>query len=233
MTPPPPAGNVRAVTRFSATAPGDPYRYGVFLRPDPRTSMAVTTVTTQLRAQFGFISAGAFPPHATLVGSQHLGRDEDAICDAVTAALAPLTSFLVVNSGVGRLRGGAVVYDIHHVADGSPNAPLVELAAAVDAAVAPLRRPADDPEPNLFDRDAFRAHLSLASHDLSVRPDLSAEVEEFIHGLGIEASATFAGDTVSLYRTRSDDWSGRYWLTLTWEHLHTWRLPLPCAGSAR
>jgi hypothetical protein len=214
------------VTRFSARQPGDPYRYGVFLRPDPRTSLAITTVTSQLRAQFGFISAGAFPPHATLVGSQHVGRDEDVIVDAVTKALAPLTSFPVVNSGIRR-HGVAIVYDIHHLADGTPNTPLVELAAAVDAAVAPLRRPADYPESNLFDRHAFRAHLSLASHDLRVRPDLIEEVEEFIHGLGIEGSPTFPADVVSLYRTRSDDWTGRYWLTLTWEHVHSWRLPRP------
>ncbi|WP_433283878.1 2'-5' RNA ligase family protein [Pseudonocardia sp. CA-142604] len=214
------------MTRFSPRQAGDPYRYGVFLRPDPRTSLAVTTVTTQLRAQFGFISADAFPPHATLVGSQHIGRDEDTIVEAVTKAVAPLTSFPVVNSGIRRLGdGGAVVYDVHHLADGTPNTPLVELAAAIDTAVAPLRRPAEDPEPNLFDRQAFRAHLSLASHDLRLRPDLSEEAEEFIHGLGVEVPPDFPAEYVSLYRTRSDDWSGRYWLTLTWTHLHTWRLP--------
>jgi hypothetical protein len=218
------------VTRFSARLSGDPYRYGVFLRPDPRTSLAVTTVSMQLRAQFGFISAGAFPPHATLVGSQHLGRDEDTIADAVTKALAPLTSFPVVNSGIRRL-GVAVVYDVHHLADATPNTPLVELATAVDTAVAPLRRPAEDPEPNQFDRHAFRAHLSLASHDLRVRPDLSEEVEEFVHGLGVETPPTFSADTVSLYRTRSDDWTGRYWLSLTWEHLRSWRLPRPQGRS--
>ncbi|WP_433282307.1 2'-5' RNA ligase family protein [Pseudonocardia xinjiangensis] len=216
------------MTRFSPAAPGDPYRYGVYLRPDPRTCLAVTTVTTALRAQFGIVSAGAFPPHATLVGSQHLGREEDVIVRAVSAALAPLASFPVVNAGVRR--PGGVIYDVHHLADGTPNLPLVQLAAAVDAAVAPLRLPADDPEPNLFDRQRFRAHLSLASHDLYERPDLTDEVEEFVRGLDIEVPATFPGDTVALYRTRSDDWSGRWWRTMTWEHLHTWRLPHSSAG---
>ena len=41
-------------------------RYGVFLRPDPATSVAVTQITGQLRAQYGLVSAGAFPPHVTL-----------------------------------------------------------------------------------------------------------------------------------------------------------------------
>ena len=44
-------------------------RYGVFLRPDPLTCASVTRITGQLRAQFGLVSAGAFPPHATLAGS--------------------------------------------------------------------------------------------------------------------------------------------------------------------
>jgi hypothetical protein len=57
-----------------------------------------------------------------------------------------------------------------------------------------------------------------------VRPDLIEEVGEFLRGLPVEPSARFAGDTVALYRTRSDDWTGRWWTTLTWEHVHTWRL---------
>ncbi|GAA1203586.1 hypothetical protein [Pseudonocardia alaniniphila] len=214
------------MTRFSPVAPGDPYRYGVYLRPDPRTCMAVTRITTHVRAQFGLVSAGAFPPHATLVGSEHLGRDEDTIVDAVTKALVPLTAFPVVNQGIRR-PGRGVIFDVHHLADGAPNTSFVELAAAVDAAVASLRIPAADPEPNRFDPATFRAHLSLASHDLYERPELGDEVEEFVRGLGVEAPAMFPGDTVDLYRTCADDWSGRWWHTLTWEHLHTWRLPAP------
>ncbi len=45
------------------------FRFGVFLRPDPKTCAAVTQITGQLRAQYGLISAGAFPPHVTLAGS--------------------------------------------------------------------------------------------------------------------------------------------------------------------
>ena len=45
------------------------FRFGVFLRPDPKTCAAVTQITNQLRAQYGLVSAGAFPPHITLAGS--------------------------------------------------------------------------------------------------------------------------------------------------------------------
>ena len=45
------------------------FRFGVFLRPDPKTCAAVTHITNQLRAQYGLVSAGAFPTHITLAGS--------------------------------------------------------------------------------------------------------------------------------------------------------------------
>ncbi|GAB2958716.1 hypothetical protein GCM10023080_018210 [Streptomyces pseudoechinosporeus] len=66
----------------------------------------------------------------------------------------------------------------------------------------------------------FRAHLSLVSHDMYVRPDLSEEAEEYVRGLPVPFPESFPGDAVTLYRTRSDDWTGRWWQTLTWEHVH-------------
>lgn len=206
-------------------APGDPFRYGVYLRPDPATCAAVTAVTAQLRAQYGIVSAGAFPPHATLVGSQHITAAPEAIVAAVTEGIAGIEAFPVNNAGIRDL-GIGFVYDVHHECDGStPNRALVELAAAVDKAVAPLGTVAANPAEHRFDRAGFHAHLSLASHDLYERPDLRDEVGEYARALPVSHPGRFDGDTVTLYRTRSEDWAGRWWRTLTWEHLHTWRLP--------
>jgi hypothetical protein len=44
------------------SVPDPDVRYGVFFTPDARTSAAVTTITGLVRAQFGLVSAGAFPP---------------------------------------------------------------------------------------------------------------------------------------------------------------------------
>lgn len=212
-------------TRRFAQAPGDPYRYGVYLRPDPATCAAVTAVTSQLRAQYGIVSAGAFPPHATLVGSRHITAPVQELAAAVTRALADAPAFTVHNAGVRR-QGVGLVYDVHHLADGiTPNSAFVDLAARVDKAVTPLESPAPNPARHPFDRDTFRAHLSLVSHDMYERPDLSDEVAEYVDGLPVSFPDHFPGDTVTLYRTRSDDWTGRWWQTLTWEHVHTWRLP--------
>ncbi|MET8981367.1 2'-5' RNA ligase family protein [Streptomyces sp. NPDC004539] len=207
-----------------AQAPGDPYRYGVYLRPDPATCAAVTTVTAQLRAQYGLVSAGAFPPHATLVGSRHLPVAEELIVDAVSAAVADVPAFTVHNAGVRRM-GVGLVYDVHHLADGTtPNTAFTALAARVDAAVLPLETPAPNPAPHPFDEARFRAHLSLLSHDMYVRPELYEEVEQYVLGLPVPFPPAFPGDTVALYRTRSEDWSGRWWTTLSWEHVRSWRL---------
>lgn len=209
--------------RFAA-APGDPYRWGVYLRPDPRTCSLVTTLTGQLRAQYGLVSAGAFPPHATLVGSQHVVSPAATIVAALDAAVRDRPAFDVHNAGIAAM-GVGFVYDVHHLADGvTPNAALVDLAAAVDAALAPLVTPAPNPNPHTLDVEHFRAHLSLASHDLYQWPHLHDEVQEYLQGVPADPPSTFRGDTVALYRTRSDDWTGRWWRTLTWEHAHTWRL---------
>ena len=55
--------------REGRTLVDNQFRFGVFLRPDPKTCAAVTQITSQLRAQYGLVSAGAFPPHITLAGS--------------------------------------------------------------------------------------------------------------------------------------------------------------------
>jgi len=201
----------------------DPWRWGVYLRPDPRTCRAVTVVTDQLRAQFGLLSAGAFPPHATLVGSQPFGSSEAAVVEALDDLLEGRSAFDVHNAGV-RGQGIGFVYDVHERADGTVNDDLVALAADVERVVAPFRRPMGVPLPNDYEPDLFHAHLSLASHDLYGRPDLHDEVGEFVHELGVDVPTGFVGDTVVMYRTASPDWSGRWWRTMTWEHVRTWKL---------
>jgi len=51
----------RRVSRRFAAARSDPYRRGVYLRPDPHTCSLVTALTGRLRAQYGLVSAGASP----------------------------------------------------------------------------------------------------------------------------------------------------------------------------
>jgi hypothetical protein len=191
-------------------------RYGVFLRPDPRTCAAVTRISGQLRAQYGLVSAGAFPPHATLAGSLPLAGPEAELIFSLRAALAGLTPFPVRNHGLAWLNGG-LIYDVH-------DAPMTDLAAAVDAAVRPLLGPAAGLAADSFERERWHAHLSLGSHDLAARPDLHEEVEEYVRGLAVEVPAEFTAEHVALYRLEHESWQGAWWRAMAWEHVRSWRL---------
>lgn len=191
-------------------------RYGVFLRPDPQTCAAVTRISGQLRAQYGLVSAGAFPPHATLAGSLPLAGPEAELIFSLHAALARLAPCTVRNHGLGWLNDG-LIYDVH-------DEPLTELAAAVDAAVRPLLGPAPGLAADTFDRERWHAHLSLGSHDLAARPDLHDEVEAYVRGLAVEVPAEFAAEHLALYRLEHESWTGAWWRAMEWEHVRSWRL---------
>lgn len=200
-------------------------RFGVFLRPDPATCAAVTTVTGQLRAQYGLVSAGAFPPHVTLAGSLPVTRHEAELVAVLDAVMGSTAAFPVRNRGVSRL-GSVLVYDVHRLGD-QPNQLLVDLAAAVDAAVRPLltEPPAGQLPADVHDPERWRGHVSLATHELITRPELLAEVEAYVHGLGVAVPASFTADTVGLYRFHHRNWTGAWWEDMSWEYVRGWTLP--------
>ena len=200
----------------------DIVHHGVFLRPDARTCVAVTAVTGQLRAQYGLVSANAFPPHVTLAGSLSVAVPEPQLIAALAGAVRGVAPFPVVNRGVVRLYGG-LSYDVHPER-GGPDAPLPGLAAAVDTAIRPLLAGPAGLDPVLYRPDSWHAHLSLASHDLDEGSDLFDEVEAFVDALGVAAPASFAADTVAVYRFHHDSWTGAWWRTMRWEHVRSLRL---------
>jgi len=200
-------------------------RYGVFLIPDPQTGVAVTRITGQLRAQYGLVSASAFPPHVTLVGSLPLaGEDAAALAGVLDGVLGSRTSFPVSNAGIGWL-GGSLIYDVHH-RHGTPNAPLIDLAAAVDAAVRPLLSPTAPGTLAADVRESSRwhGHFSLASHDLETRPELRDEVQAYAEGLGVDVPQEFDARVIAVYEFRHSTWSGPWWADMRWTHLRSWHL---------
>ena len=199
-------------------------RYGVFLRPDPRTCAAVTRITDQLRAQYGFVSAGAFPPHATLVGSLPLARPVADLIETLDGVLAPIGPFEIENSGV-TVMGRVIVYDVHSI-DHRPNGALLDLAARVDTAVRTLlaEPPTGSLPADVRTADRWHGHLSLASHDLYGREELRAEVLDYVNGLGVPCPPRFTAEVVALYRFEHSTWTGQWWHDLTWSHVRSWQL---------
>ena len=203
-------------------------RYGVFLVPDPRVCAAVTAVTTQIEAQYGLVSARAFPPHVTLAGSLPLAGEPTAALATLLAALdgvaAGRSGFPLACSGIAML-GNSVVYDVHSLA-GATNPALLDLVAAVDAGVTPLLGPT---ERGSLAADVRRpgdwhGHLSLASHELDERPDLRDEVLAYARALDVPVPATSRAAVLALYRFDHPDWRGRWWTDLRWTHVRSWHL---------
>ncbi|MCG7286405.1 2'-5' RNA ligase family protein [Cellulomonas sp. ACRRI] len=201
--------------------------YGVFLIPDPATSAAVTSITLSVERQFGFVSAGRFPPHATLAGSVPIRADVPDIVAALDPVLRDRPGFAVHHSGIVR-HGAAVTYDVDRLPDGTRNLALADLAADVNAALAPLAHAIDALLVSPFRPGLFRAHISLASHEMNTQPDLADQVEAFVRAVPAPAvPASFPATLVGLYEFRSAGWTGHWWETLTWRHLRTWRLADP------
>jgi hypothetical protein len=199
------------------------FRFGVFLRPDPKTCAAVTQITTQLRAQYGLISASAFPPHVTLAGSLPVVVPLAELIQLIGFVLRRAPRFTVQNLGVRRLGDSALGYDVSAL-DGAPNRRLNDLAGAVDSVVRPLLGPSGSLPPDLYEPDGWMPHISLVSHELRIRADLREEVEDYLNGLGIIPPASFLADTVTLYRFAHNTWTGTWWRDMRWEHVRSWRL---------
>ncbi|MEU1802269.1 2'-5' RNA ligase family protein [Streptomyces sp. NPDC019937] len=206
------------------TATSTEIRYGIYLRPDPATCWTVTQVTHALNKQFGLVSAGAFPPHATLIGNLFTHATEAELISGLDPVFANVEPFPVYNSGIARTGPGTYDYNINLDATGTkPNEPLGRVAGAVAEAVAPLSVPVDDFLVTPVAENTFAAHLSLASHDLLVDNRLTDEVGEFLAGLPLQPPASFVARWYSLFEFQAD-WSGHWWQNMSWRHLHSWEV---------
>ena len=201
----------------------DEARYGVFLTPDAKTSAVVTTITSYVQAQFGLVSARRFPPHVTLAGSLPLMAGESELFAVVGSVAAAHPTVRVHNRGIDRL-GDSVVFNVHNKADGEPNRALVDLAVHLGRDLQALLRATGGLPADLPDRDSWRGHLSLASHELSNRPDLREEVEIFIRQLEVPFPSSFQAASVTVYRLHHHTWSGPWWTGFTWEHARSFSL---------
>lgn len=197
-------------------------RYGIFLRPDPATCWNVTQVTLALNKQFGLVSAGAFPPHATLIGNLATNATESELVAALDSVFKNVRPLAVYNSGIDRKEKNTFEYNVNLDASGNqPNEPLVQVAAAVKEAVLPLSVPVDDFLVIPVAEYEFAGHLGLASHDLAVDDRLSDEVGEYIAGLPLVPPASFVARWYSLFQFRAD-WNGPWWEDLSWCHIKSW-----------
>ncbi|WP_445518286.1 2'-5' RNA ligase family protein [Streptomyces sp. NEAU-174] len=208
---------------MSAPSAASSFRYGVFLRPDPGTCALLTELHLLLRQQYGLVSCAAYPPHATLAGNMPTDAPEDELTGRIGTALAGTAAFTAYNLGIEK-GGGGIGFNLHDLPDGSPNPGITNLLDTVRRAMAPVAEPMDHYRANPLDPGRFRAHLSIASHELTLRPDLYEEIGEFLDTLAADPPKRFTAETISLFRFHSGDWNAQWWRDMTWVHVRSWRL---------
>ncbi|MGN6428210.1 MAG: 2'-5' RNA ligase family protein [Leifsonia sp.] len=178
-------------------------------------------MTAFIRARYGLISAGAFPPHVTLAGSLPI-TNEERLHEVIEQVLPTQVAFPVHNRGV-QILGDIVIYDVDSI-DGQQNQRLRALAISINDAVRPLLHATSGLPADTHDGSRFHAHLSLASHELYERTDLRQEIAAFAAALPVAVPKTFTADTITLYRFEHPTWEGPWWTTMTWSHRRTWHL---------
>lgn len=197
-------------------------RYGWYLRPSYAMSRAQAEMHDLLQRQFGLIGGGVFMPHATLKGFFRSDAPVAEIEAAFDTAVKGHQPFAVYNRGPVGWGRGSIVMDIHHTSDGERNDALQALHEAGFNAIGPLVHPDCNFTPIEWAMERFTAHLTLVMADM--REELFDEVMIFIQEAGPIGPDVFTAEYVHLYAFHSEAWTGKWWETLQWQLLKSWRL---------
>lgn len=197
-------------------------RYGFYLRPSFAMCLAQAQVHELLCRQYHLDVAGRFMPHATIKGFFRSEAPAAEMVQRLDDVLGSHRAVAVHNGGVVPLGPVGIGLAIQRLADGSRNEPLQSLHEAALGALMPLVHPSCDFTPMEWLGPRFEAHLTLAMADIP--PTQFDEILRFIRDGEPIGPTEFTADTVQLFVFESDEWSGRWWDTLGWELLHSWRL---------
>lgn len=197
-------------------------RFGFYLRPSYAMARAQAEMHDLLRRQFGAVTAGAFMPHATIKGFFRSDATVAAMKSAIEPVMSGRPTFAVTNRGPIPFGTRSIVLDIQHDETGATNAPLQDLHEAAFVALRPLIHADCDFSPGEGVNERFFAHLTLLQR--LRRAEVFDEVAAFIGAAGPIGPAVFDAEYCHLHAFRSDDWSGDWGATLTWELLASWKL---------
>jgi 2'-5' RNA ligase len=185
-------------------------------------SRAQSEIHDVLRRQFGLEVGGKFMPHATIMSffrSDAPLAEIEAAIDGVVARHAPFT---VTNGGPRPHGRSGVSLDVDHDASGKPNAAMRAIHEDAFAAILPLVHPDCEFAFGDWSGEQFRAHLTLAMADIPDR--FFDEILAFVEDAAPIGPREFLAEYFHLYAFLSDDWGGRWWETMSWQDLGSWRL---------
>lgn len=197
-------------------------RFGLYLRPSLAMSRAQVEIHDLVARQYGSMTAGKFMPHATIKGFYRSDAPVAGMVAALSSVLGEIKPFEVTNGGIMPFGRHTIVIDVHHDAGGAPNTAMVALHRSVIDALMPLVPPDCDFTPIESLGDAFHAHLTLMMGDSP--QGLREEILDFLRDAEPIGPPTFWAERCHLVACRSQNWSERWWTTLQWTLLHSWKL---------
>ncbi len=196
-------------------------RYGFYLRPSLAMCRAQAEIHDLLERQYGLTAAGKFMPHATIKGFFASTADPSEVVAAIDSVIAEHRPFPIQNRGLYAFGTSAIVLNIHQLPGGEPNRPLLEFQQSTVAKILPFvqedcsftKREASQP---------FLAHLTLAMADIPSQA--FDEIHQFLRDAEPIGPGQFLAEVFNLWSFTSEDWNGKWWESLQWELIHSWRL---------
>ncbi|MCP4419804.1 MAG: 2'-5' RNA ligase family protein [Chloroflexi bacterium] len=193
-------------------------RYAVYLIPPYSVAQPVAEIHQMLRKQFGLVAADKFQIHATLKGFfKKVEEPLEPMTERLDRIFSDLEPFPVHFNGF-RIDIG-IGLNVSRIGE-EPNPAMVALRTQIVDAI----RPFIAPDCDFVKEDLgspFAAHVTLAFRDipLTLYDDVFAYLEQA--PLPIQP---FTAQTFHLLQFFSQDWTGAWWETLTWQLLKSWHI---------
>jgi 2'-5' RNA ligase len=198
------------------------FRYGFYLRPSYEMCRAQIEIHHILERQYGLRAAGKFMPHGTVKGFFRSDAPVAEMVARLDQAMAGRRAFPIFNAGAQPFGTAGIALNINQTPEGARNEPLQALHEAALEALLSLVHPGCNFTPGEWKGPAFIAHLTLAMADIPAAA--FDEILAFVREAEPIGPSQFVLEVVNLWVFRSEAWDGRWWETLTWELLHSWRL---------
>jgi|GEM_PF-2043284 len=203
--------------------------YNISILPPTGLAASIDSLREELEERYDCHAARSFMVHCSLKGFFQLdeGKTEDQLKQTLDPVISSFPAFEVQPNEIGQLPD-SVVIDLASLR----NPRLQDLRNAVYHHIDPDFVHPDCPFTPDERKYGFPAHITLAFKDIAFA-DISEAVEfaqQRASELGLLRS--FVARTVALYRFTTDAmaWEDRYrwWETLRYEPLQTWRLRGGC-----
>ena len=197
----------------------DDFRFAVYMIPLYEIARPVTEVHQMLHKQFGFVAASRFQVHVTIKGFfKKVDGPLTELNDRLDAVFTKQRPFPVHFSGF-RIDDVGIGLDISQIGD-TANPEMLALREQVVTAVRPFIAPdCDFVEADLG--EPYKAHITLALRDIPL--NMYDDVLAYLQDAPLPNNP-FIAQTYHFLQFSSQDWNGKWWETLQWQLLNSWRV---------